>query len=146
MICSWSISKHLEDRGRVHLMKEVGTESNLQRNVASSLDRIGFAYEYEHVTDEGLSIDMANVESKIVIEVEGPSHFLKSSTNAAAADMMISPPKYNGSTKFKERLLRKLGWKVVHVPYYEWDRFNLAGRDQSEQYLAQDDYMRSLLK
>ena len=26
-----------------------------------------------------------------------------------------------GSTRLKDRLLRRMGWRVVHVSYFEWD-------------------------
>mmetsp|Transcript_16411 Transcript_16411/g.17867 ORF Transcript_16411/g.17867 Transcript_16411/m.17867 type:complete len:88 (-) Transcript_16411:153-416(-) len=44
----------------------------------------------------------------IAIEVDGPSHFYANST------------KYTAYTKLKHRLLSRMGYKVLHVPYFEW--------------------------
>ena len=54
-----------------------------------------------------LSIDMANVEQKLAIEFDGPSHFLSDGT-------------LNGRSKAKTRLLQQLGWRVVRIPVDEW--------------------------
>ena len=44
----------------------------------------------------------------IAIEVDGPSHFYANSK------------RYTAYTKLKHRLLTRMGYKVLHVPYYEW--------------------------
>ncbi|KAK1933263.1 hypothetical protein X943_002907 [Babesia divergens] len=62
----------------------------------------------------------------IAIEVDGPSHFYANST------------KYTAYTKLKHRLLTRMGYKVLHVPYFEWRR--LRGAKERE------DYMREKLK
>mmetsp|Transcript_5253 Transcript_5253/g.7797 ORF Transcript_5253/g.7797 Transcript_5253/m.7797 type:complete len:139 (-) Transcript_5253:162-578(-) len=87
------------------------TSSKLQRDVALSLTRIGWNHAFEYETPEGLSIDMAQPETKIAIEVDGPSHYFKGTNGHLVV---------NGSTKFKARLLGRLGWTIVHVPYFEW--------------------------
>ena len=44
----------------------------------------------------------------VVVEVDGPSHFLN-------PDRVL-----NGASQFKHRFLAAAGWGVVHVPYFEW--------------------------
>jgi hypothetical protein len=39
----------------------------------------------------------------------------------------------NGSTVFKANTLRRLGWSVVQVPYFEWEI--LKSEQEQEQYL-----------
>ena len=102
--------------------------SQLQRDVAAALDRVGWAHVFEHVTAEGISLDMAQPDEKRGVEVDGPSHYLKGR----------EPVQVNGSTRFKSRLLRQLGWDVVHVPFFEWDA--LGGVAES-----QDAYLRAKL-
>ncbi|KYF43854.1 RAP domain-containing protein, partial [Toxoplasma gondii ARI] len=46
----------------------------------------------------------------IAIEVDGPTHFYANST------------RYTAYTKLKHRLLTRMGYKVLHVPYFEWRR------------------------
>jgi len=62
----------------------------------------------------------------IAIEVDGPSHFYANSK------------RYTAYTKLKHRLLTRMGYKVLHVPYFEWRR--LRGARERE------DYMRAKLQ
>ena len=62
----------------------------------------------------------------IAIEVDGPSHFYANSKQ------------YTAYTKLKHRLLTRMGYKVLHVPYFEWRQLRSA-QDR-------EDYMRTKLK
>ena len=42
------------------------------------------------------------------MEVDGPNHFLGPSTIPS------------GATTLKRRQLRRLGWRLLSVPYWEW--------------------------
>lgn len=57
----------------------------------------------------------------IAIEVDGPSHFYANSR------------RYTAYTKLKHRLLTRMGYKVLHVPYYDWRR--LRGAKEREGYM-----------
>jgi len=57
----------------------------------------------------------------IAIEVDGPSHFYVNTT------------KYTAYTKLKHRLLTRMGYKVLHVPYFEWRK--LKGSKEREAYM-----------
>lgn len=57
----------------------------------------------------------------IAIEVDGPSHFYANSK------------RYTAYTKLKHRLLTRMGYKVLHVPYFEWRR--LRGAREREKYM-----------
>lgn len=57
----------------------------------------------------------------IAIEVDGPSHFYANSR------------RYTAYTKLKHRLLTRMGYKVLHVPYFEWRR--LRGAREREDYM-----------
>ncbi|MEM7492485.1 MAG: RAP domain-containing protein [Pseudomonadota bacterium] len=103
------------------------TPSRLQRGVAAALDRIGWAHVFEHVTAEGLSLDMAQPHERRAVEVDGPSHYLKDTQGRCVTE--------NGPTRFKSRLLRRLGWDVAHVPFFEWPHGSVA----------QDSYLRAKL-
>ncbi|UKK02991.2 hypothetical protein MACK_003093 [Theileria orientalis] len=59
----------------------------------------------------------------IAIEVDGPSHFYSNST------------KYTAYTKLKHRLLTRMGYKVLHVPFFEWRR--LRGAREREEYMRE---------
>ena len=69
---------------------------------------MGIEHVDEH-TISGMFVDIALVSERIVFEVNGPWHYCFKSRRVL------------GSTLFKERMLRKLGWQVVSIAYFEWD-------------------------
>mmetsp|Transcript_25392 Transcript_25392/g.101195 ORF Transcript_25392/g.101195 Transcript_25392/m.101195 type:complete len:155 (+) Transcript_25392:260-724(+) len=104
----------------------VRRRSQLHRDVSSTLDRLGWMYVDSHVTAEGLLLDMARPDTKVAFEADGPSHFVRDLSSGQYVE--------NGATRFKSRLLRRLGWDVVTVPFFEWDR--LAGASDKDAYLS----------
>jgi len=140
------------------------TVSKLQRGVSKKFDQIGFDNILEHVIDtneikdeygiqlpespkEFLSIDIANIEKKIGIEVDGPGHFVclidkpnQSTTNASLKNQFDDrgQNRVNGPTILKHRLLAHLGWDIIHLPYWEYQE--LKGDKDKEM-----DYCQSLL-
>ena len=82
--------------------------SQFQRDVSAMLTEMGWNHVFEHVTPEGISLDLADPEPKRAIEIDGSFHYLK---DVATGDYVV-----NGSTQFKSRLLRVLGWQITHVP------------------------------
>jgi len=85
------------------------------------LEHIGWSHTFEHVTVEGLSLDLAQPDSKRAIEVDGPSHYLK---DATSGEYIV-----NGATQFKSRLLRSFGWRVAHVAFFEFDKSKSERRE-----------------
>jgi very-short-patch-repair endonuclease len=129
--------------------------SKLQRAVSIALTRIGFDHLEEHTITmaeladtygvrvpakqiEILSIDIASVEERIAIEVDGPTHYNTRIENAQRKDESAGWTKmrngkleyryrwtgerqeFNGATVLKTRLLQALGWNVIRVPFWEW--------------------------
>ena len=87
------------------------TISNGQREVGESLRRLGIPHELEYITADGLfSIDLAIIDRHVALEFDGPSHF---ATNT------LEPL---GHTRLRDRLLSAMGWHVVSIPFFEWDR------------------------
>jgi len=150
--------------------------SKLQNDVSRVCQKIGFEHVEEHIVDYDvlkehgeetrsslssnpnfLSIDIANTESRIGIEVDGPSHFVhvldsyennnfpnptnnypsdkdthdsdSESTKSILFDWNGEQYKVNGPTMLKHRLLSKLGWRMIHLPFYEW---HALGDDESK--------------
>ena len=98
--------------------------SALQRSVSAALAAIRFGFEEEYVKPRtGHSLDLALPSSRIAIEVDGPSHFLLPDGRGVR--------KSNGPTLLKRRLLAAAGWKVISVPFYEWNRFATANERQT---------------
>ena len=73
---------------------------------------MGWDHSYEHETTEGFSLDLAQPESKLAVEVDGPSHFL---TDLSTRENVV-----DGATRFKMRQLRSFGWTVSHICYLDW--------------------------
>ena len=89
------------------------TVSNGQREVGESLRRLGIPHELECITADGLfSIDLAIVDRRIALEFDGPSHFTKNTMEPL------------GHTRLRDRLLSAMGWRVVSIPFFEWDRLH----------------------
>ena len=98
------------------------TVSNGQREVGESPRSLGIPHELEYITADGLfSIDLAIVDRRIAIEFDGPSHF---TTNT------LEPL---GHTRLRDRLLSAMGWHVVCIPFFDWDRL--------QQTSERDDYV-----
>ena len=132
------------------------TVSTLQQAVGRAFDKIVFDNILEHVIDtnqikdeygiqlppspkEFLSIDIANVEKQIGIEVDGPGHFVrliddkeKLTTNADLKQLFddSGENRVNGPTILKHRLLTHLGWDIIHIPYWQFQ--DLGGDEKKE--------------
>ena len=94
--------------------------SQLQSDVSAMLEDMGWVHSFEHETDLGLSLDLAQPESRRAIEFDGPFHYLR---DVANGDYVV-----NGPTRFKSRLLRALGWHLATVAFFEWDGLSESQR------------------
>jgi hypothetical protein len=84
-----------------------------QREVGESLHRLGISHALEYITaDWPFSIDLAIVDRRIAVEFDGPSHFHTDT---------LEP---RGHTRLRNRLLSAMGWHVVSIPFFEWDRLH----------------------
>jgi very-short-patch-repair endonuclease len=123
--------------------------SQLQHSISTTLTRIGFNHAMEYTISMKdlaniysikvppndisiFSIDIANVDDKIAIEVDGPTHYL----TCIQLDSTKIKYEEDGSTTFKKKLLRLMGWKVLTIPYWEWQKCNNDSTKQ-EQYCHQ---------
>ena len=118
---------HHERRLREAYTGTTPRPSKLQHDVSAALSRLGWTHDFEYITEEGLSLDMAQPASKHGVEVDGPSHYVRDSSQSGA---LVE----NGATRFKTRLLEGFGWTIIRVPFYEWD--NLKSEAEQDKYLA----------
>ena len=71
------------------------------------------------------ALDMANKSERLGIEFDGPFHY--------TTDVHTKKRYVNGRTKFKKRLMKKLGWKkVIHIDYQEWDWISCNNRRKGD--------------
>ena len=85
------------------------TISRLQSQVVEVLVSLGATVQQEVVLEEGYSLDSV-VEwgsERLALEVDGPFHFVGREPT--------------GATLLKRRQLKHFGWRLVSVPYWEWD-------------------------
>ena len=101
--------------------------SQLQRSVVAVLQGLGFPLEEEAVLEDagGYSVDVLLHDSHVAVEVDGPSHFVR------GADGLWP----SGATLLKQRQLRALGYRLVSVPFWEWNE--LRSRAEQSTYLQQ---------
>ncbi|KAH8053983.1 ryanodine-sensitive calcium-release channel [Aureococcus anophagefferens] len=84
--------------------------SRAQESVSQVLRECGFAHEMEVDLDgTGLTADAADVDARVAVEYDGPQHYLADRTQT-------------GRTRFKHRLVRALGWRLVVVSHYGWEQ------------------------
>jgi len=93
--------------------------SQFQHDVSTMMKQMGWVHTFEHETAEGFSLDLAQPESKLAVEVDGPSHYLKDLSNGANV--------VKGATRFKTRQQCNFGWTVAHISYFDWH-----GKSESE--------------
>jgi hypothetical protein len=77
------------------------------------LEALGLEVVHEFVIPDGLSVDVAlkPLRWRVAVEFDGPRHYFRNEKRLPT-----------GRTNFKVRLLRALGWRVLHVPYFDWAR------------------------
>jgi hypothetical protein len=107
--------------------------SMFEGSVKNALHRMRVPVSEDKVLfDCGMCVDfrLAGRLSQVVLEADGPSHYLH--------ELGPRPPKplLNPSTRFKHRVLQKLGWKVLPIPYYEWSRLGTSSDDQAKYLLC----------
>jgi len=100
----------------------IGLFALIQYDVSATMEQMGWTHSFKHETAEGFSIDLAQPELKLAVEVDGPSHFLK--------DVSSGENVVNGSTRFKTWQLRSLGWTVAHISFLGWNHTSESERRQ----------------
>ena len=104
--------------------------SLFQKEVYRAAERVHSGWIMEFWDDQlQYPVDMALPDKKIVIEADGPTHFANNTRKPL------------GATALKRRLLHRLGWHTVSVPYFEWG----TCADQKQQYIYMERRLKPLL-
>ena len=115
----------LRQRCREAMETGANHASQLQRAVGYTLASLRPGFEEEVIElRTSYSLDLALQSLRVAVEVDGPSHFVQDARGAHWP---------NGPTLLKQRLLRAAGWRLVSVPFFEWNR--LEGREAQRDYL-----------
>ena len=70
---------------------------------------------------------------RIAVEFDGPTHFTR--LRPLVKGSKPEPPRALGHTVLKYRLLKKQGWTVVRVPFYEFDKIPFWASMERQRYL-----------
>jgi len=115
-----------------------------QRSVAAALSRLGLSPQLEvqifngvltvDIVVELLSAGDSERKSRIAIEFDGPTHFLRSAIGST--DQRVGP--MNGKSRFRNALIERSGEFVslISIPFFEWDTV-VGSNEKEEKYLLQ---------
>jgi very-short-patch-repair endonuclease len=95
--------------------KAAVTSSAAQLELSERLRAAGWEHADEACLEGGLLVvDMACTATRVVVEFDGPSHFL--------SHVQSGEESYDGSSLLKTKLLEALGWRVHRVGWRAWAR------------------------
>ena len=90
--------------------------SRLHKQVSKALTEMRIMHQNERNIG-GQLVDIAVDQDQTVLEVDGPQHYCQNDTR-----VML------GNYGLKQRLLEVQGWRVVHIPFFEWDGLHTEQR------------------
>ena len=113
------------------------------RSLSDTLNLMNVAHYNEHDEDIDVAIVLREgatwtsqtqqgepAGSKVAVEFDGPNHFTRETGDANG-----DKPRALGHTVLKYRLLKREGWTVVRVPYYEFDKIPFWASQERQRYL-----------
>ena len=118
------------------------TSSARHKSLSQTLDLMGVAHFNEHDEDIDVAIILKDESSwthtaergdhreshhKVAVEFDGPNHFTRS--------VGCLKPRALGHTVLKYRMLKRQGWTVVRVPFFEFDKIPFWASMERQRYL-----------
>jgi hypothetical protein len=143
---SW-FSEYLEGKWTLEKARDK-LSSARHRSLSQCLHFMGVDHYNEHDEDIDVAIvlkrdaawthetqdDEDAIESvSVAVEFDGPNHFTRE--REPVDNSRPVQPRALGHTVLKYRLLKKQGWSVVRVPYYEFDKIPFWASMERQRYL-----------
>eukprot|EP01134_Creolimax_fragrantissima_P005465 CFRG5465T1 len=92
--------------------------SGFENNINDIMVRMGLTTGVRQYETLGFFLDFAFPDLKVCIEADGPHHYL--------VDPETLCYRMNGITAVKAMCLKRSGWTMIHIPFWEWDLFREA--------------------
>ncbi|CAK0853214.1 unnamed protein product [Prorocentrum cordatum] len=92
----------------------MNNSSKMHRDISKCFTEVGLNHRSE-VFIGPFMLDMV-IGNKVVVEVDGPSHFYRDTNSRTAASLL------------KSALLTSMGFRVKHLPYQEWSQCGTAAK------------------
>ena len=133
-ICEPPLSSKLRRRCHDAFCSTAVKPSALQRSVGKALGALGLEASEEVRTKEGYTLDwvVKHQGALVGVEVDGPHHFVGRDPT--------------GATLLKRRQLRHLGWRLISVPYWEWNELEADGGAPATRRSRQAAFLREKLE
>ena len=140
-------SEYLEDKWTLEKARDK-ISSARHRSLSQCLQLMGVEHYNEHDEDIDVAIVLkknaawthqtqANDENlenvSVAVEFDGPNHFTREQDKSG--NQPPKKPRALGHTVLKYRLLKKQGWTVVRVPYFEFDKIPFWASMERQRYL-----------
>ena len=140
---------YLQDKWAVEKAR-AKISSARHKSLSNALNLMGIQHVNEHDEDIDVAIILKPQASwthetkedgddeegsvNLAVEFDGPNHFTR---QRDPVDLSVKPPppRALGHTILKYRLLKKQGWTVVRVPYYEFDKIPFWASMERQRYL-----------
>ncbi|OQS06251.1 hypothetical protein THRCLA_01702 [Thraustotheca clavata] len=103
-----------EFKAKLQAQHHTNISSHLHKQISKTLTHMKISHSNEHILSQGYSIDIALIDEKIGIEVNGPMHY-QLRRNPTENYLM-------GSTLLKMRHLQQEGWTILQVSHMDFTK------------------------
>jgi hypothetical protein len=84
-------------------------------------------------TNTSENTDSSEYKQRVAVEFDGPTHFTR--LLRSVRGQKPDPPRALGHTVLKYKTLKKQGWTIVRIPFYEFDRIPFWASMERQRYL-----------
>jgi len=115
------ISNQIIDHFKKEKLKYPGTPSNLMIDIMDVLRRLNIEFEKEKRVYVYL-VDIF-IKPNLAVEIEGVTHFSRNTYEQRHSDLL------------KEYHLEKLGYKIIKIPFFEFNQYTFTEMEKRKEYI-----------